>query len=154
MLAVIQRVSSAAVRVNNELSATIEKGLVIFLGVLKGDDLSDAQYLTKKISELRIFSDQDQKMNLCAKDISGQMLVVSQFTLCANLIGSGRRPSFDQAMAPAEAEKLYLDFIRLLKEMELKVEQGVFRSLMNVEINNDGPVTFILDSKMKPGFVK
>ena len=147
MRAVIQRVNTASVTVNNKVVAGIKRGLVIFLGVVKGDTSFDARSLAKKIMELRIFSDQHRKMNLCAKDVEAQLLVVSQFTLCTDLGESGRRPSFDQAAQPATAEKLYLEFIRYLKEAQLKVEQGMFKEYMSVHIENDGPVTFILDSK-------
>lgn len=147
MRAVIQRVNTASVTVNNQVKAKIKKGLVIFLGVVKGDDPSDAQYLAKKIIDLRIFSDQDRKMNLSAKDVKAQLLAVSQFTLCAEITGSGRRPSFDQAAAPDLAERLYLEFIRYLQDSQLKVEQGVFKEYMNVYLENDGPVTFTIDSK-------
>jgi len=146
MRAVIQRVTKASVTVNSKTVASIKSGLVILLGIEKSDTPSDAQFLAKRIKELRIFNDQKRKMNLCAKDIDAQLLVVSQFTLCADL-DKGRRPSFDQAASPEEAEKLYLEFIQYLKETQLKVEQGIFREYMSVHIENDGPVTFILDTK-------
>ena len=148
MRAVIQRVNSGSVTVNHKEVARIKDGLVIFLGVEKGDTQEEAKYLAKKILELRIFNDKQRKMNLSAHQTDAQFLVVSQFTLCADLI-KGRRPSFDQAAAPEVAEKLYLEFIRYLKEAQLKVEQGIFKEYMAVHINNDGPVTFILDSKKR-----
>lgn len=147
MRAVVQRVSSASITVGNKIVAKIKRGMVVFLGVLKGDGSLQAQYLAKKIAQLRIFSDQAQKMNLCLKDIDGELLVVSQFTLCAELSGSGRRPSFDQAEDPKTAEKLYLEFIQYLKDFQIKVGQGIFKEYMAVHITNDGPVTFILDTK-------
>ncbi len=147
MRAVIQRVNSASISVDNKVITGIKKGLLIFLGVLKGDGSADAGYLAKRIAQLRIFNDQARKMNLCLKDIDGQLLVVSQFTLCAELSGSGRRPSFERAEEPKRAEKLYLEFIRQLKDFQIRVEQGAFKEHMVVHIENDGPVTFILDSE-------
>ena len=146
MRAIIQRVNSASITVNNKKVTEINRGLLIFLGVLKSDTSAEAEYLANKIIQLRIFNDQNRKMNLCAKEIDAQFLVVSQFTLCADLI-KGRRPSFDQAAPPEAAEKLYLEFIQHLKNAQLKVEQGIFKEYMTVHIDNDGPVTFILDSK-------
>lgn len=147
MRAVIQRVNTASVTVNNKIVAKINKGLVIFLGVLKGDGLPDAEYLAKKIAQLRIFSDRNGKMNLSACDVQAEILAVSQFTLCSDINDSGRRPSFDKAAPPEKAEKLYLEFITHLEKAGLKVGQGVFKEYMTVHIENDGPVTFILDSK-------
>ena len=147
MRAVIQRVSSASISVDNKVITGIKNGLVIFLGVLKGDNSRDAEYLAKRITQLRIFSDPARKMNLCLKDVGGELLVVSQFTLCAELSGSGRRPSFEGAENPKTAEKLYLEFIQQLKDLQIKVEQGIFREYMVVHIENDGPVTFTLDTE-------
>ena len=146
MRAVIQRVTKASVAVNSKVRASIKKGLVIFLGIEKGDTSSEAEYLARKIKELRIFNDQNRKMNLCAEEVEAELLVVSQFTLCADIV-RGRRPSFDQAQSPELAEKLYLEFIQYLKDSQLKVEQGIFKEYMAVHIENDGPVTFILDTK-------
>lgn len=146
MHAVIQRVNAASVAVNHKVVAEIEKGLLIFLGVEKTDAPTEAESLAKKILELRIFNDENRKMNLCAEEARAQLLVVSQFTLCANL-SAGRRPSFDQAADLELAEKLYLEFIQYLKGSQLKVEQGVFKKYMTVRIENDGPVTFVLDTK-------
>ncbi len=146
MRAVIQRVNTAEVRVARQLVARIDQGLLIFLGVVKTDTPAEVKYLANKIIELRIFNDQNRKMNLNAREVNAQLLVVSQFTLCAQ-ITSGRRPSFDPA-APAQlAEKLYLEFIQELKHSRLKVEQGAFKEYMSVNIENDGPVTFILDTE-------
>ncbi len=146
MRAVIQRVTKASVAVNSKVRASIKKGLVIFLGIEKGDTSSEAEYLARKIKELRIFNDQSRKMNLCAEEVEAELLVVSQFTLCADIV-RGRRPSFDQAQSPELAEKLYLEFIQYLKDSQLKVEQGIFKEYMTVHIENDGPVTFTLDTK-------
>ncbi|MCQ9208157.1 MAG: D-aminoacyl-tRNA deacylase [Omnitrophica bacterium] len=148
MRAVIQRVNQASVSINNKVVARINKGLLIFLGVAKGDASEQARYLAKKILELRIFNDQNRKMNLCAEETKAGLLVVSQFTLCAN-INSGRRPSFDPVANSALAEKLYLEFINHLKGSHLRVEQGIFKEYMAVDIENDGPVTFILDSEVE-----
>jgi len=147
MRAVIQRVNTASVTVGNKVVASIKRGLVVFLGVVKGDTSAQAKHLAAKTKELRIFNDQKGKMNLCAKEVNAELLVVSQFTLCADLTGSGRRPSFDQAAPPELAEKLYLEFIEHLQEPQVKIEQGIFKEYMTVHIENDGPVTFILDSK-------
>ena len=149
MRAVIQRVNRAEVKVDRKVIAKIKKGLVIFLGVVKSDTPADAQKLAKKIVELRIFSDQERKMNLCAKDVNAEFLVVSQFTLCADLDDSGRRPSFDQAASAQEAQTLYQGFIQHLRDAQLKVKQGIFKAYMRVLIENDGPVTFLLDSQRK-----
>lgn len=146
MRAVIQRVTKASVAVNSKVRTSIKKGLVIFLGIEKGDTSSEAEYLARKIKELRIFNDRNRKMNLCAEEVEAELLVVSQFTLCADIV-RGRRPSFDQAQSPELAEKLYLEFIQYLKDSQLKVEQGIFKEYMTVHIENDGPVTFILDTK-------
>ena len=146
MRAVIQRVNAASVTVNKEQVAGINKGLVIFLGVVKGDTSTDAKNLARRMVELRIFADQNRKMNLNVKEANAQLLVVSEVTLCADVAG-GRRPSFDQAALPLTAEKLYLELIRYLEYSQLNVEQGIFREYMSVHIDNDGPVTFILDSK-------
>ncbi|UCB56516.1 MAG: D-tyrosyl-tRNA(Tyr) deacylase [Candidatus Omnitrophota bacterium] len=147
MRAVIQRVNTASVTVNQKIVAKIKKGLVIFLGVLKEDGLPDAEYLAKKIAQLRLFSDQNRKMNLSACDVQAEILAVSQFTLCSDITDSGRRPSFDKAAPSEKAEKLYLEFIAHLEKAGLKVSQGVFKEYMTVHIENDGPVTFVLDSK-------
>ncbi|MBN2097384.1 MAG: D-tyrosyl-tRNA(Tyr) deacylase [Candidatus Omnitrophica bacterium] len=147
MRAVIQRVTSASVTVKNKLIAKIAKGLVIFLGVEKQDASAQARILAQRIQELRIFGDAQGKMNLSAQDIQAELLVVSQFTLCADTAKSGRRPSFDRALEPALAEKLYLEFIQNLKKSQLKVAQGVFKEYMSVHLDNDGPVTFILEAK-------
>lgn len=147
MRAVIQRVDSASVTVRDKLITSIDKGLLIFLGISQDDGSQQVKYLAQKISRLRIFSDQNGKMNLSIQQTQAKLLVVSQFTLCADFKDSGRRPSFDQAKNPQEAEKLYLEFIQYLKKLQLKVEQGIFREYMKVHIVNDGPVTFVLDTK-------
>lgn len=145
MRAVIQRVNSASVLVDNRVVAGIQKGLLIFLGIEKGDTSSQAQVLAKKVKALRIFNDHNQRMNRCVEEVGAQLLVISQVTLCANLTG-GRRPNFDQAEEPKLAKALYLEFIQDLKKSQLQVAQGIFKAYMTVRIENDGPVTFILDS--------
>jgi len=145
MLAVIQRVSSSSVTVDSERVGEIAKGLTVLLGVVEGDSERDAEVLINKIVNLRIFADENGKMNRSLIDIGGQMLVVSQFTLAAN-IRKGRRPSFDGAAAPKTAEALYKYFMQKASE-EVKVESGSFGANMQVDIQNDGPVTIVADSK-------
>ncbi len=146
MRAVIQKVNKAAVTIEQKVIASINKGLVILVGVFKQDTPADAQRLAQKVVELRLFEDSSGKMNLSAQDVKAQLLVVSQFTLCADT-NSGRRPSFDCAQVPQSAQKLYLEFIRHMESFGLAVEQGVFQAYMTVQIENSGPVTFVLDSK-------
>ncbi len=149
MKAVIQRVREASVEVEKETVAKIGKGLVVFLGVEKADSLKDAEVMAKKVAEIRCFEDERGKMNLSVKDIDGELLVVSEFTLCADLL-RGRRPGFEPAAPPEEAEKLYRDFITLLVARGARAKEGRFKEHMTVRIANDGPVTFILDSRQKP----
>ena len=144
MRAVIQRVKEAKVVVEKETIAQIGKGILIFLGVGKSDTPEDATKLAKKISEIRIFEDAQGKMNLSIKDIEGEILVVSQFTLYADCF-DGRRPSFDPCAKPDFAQKLYRFFIEELKKLNLPVKEGIFGAKMEVELINDGPVTFILE---------
>jgi D-tyrosyl-tRNA(Tyr) deacylase len=145
MRAVIQRVDRASVAIDAKTVASIQSGLVIFLGIERGDNSSTAQHLAEKIGKLRIFNDQSRKMNLPIKEAGGELLVVSQFTLCADL-KKGLRPSFERAQRPEAAKKLYLEFINHLKGLGLKVKQGIFQEYMTVHIDNDGPVTFILET--------
>ncbi len=146
MRAVSQRVSQASVEVENEVIGNIEKGLVLLLGAKNGDQEEDAVYLVEKCLNLRIFEDENGKMNLSALEVKAEILVISQFTLYADT-RKGRRPSFTDALNPEEAEKLYLKFIELTREKGLKVESGTFGAKMLVKIFNWGPVTFILDSR-------
>ncbi len=146
MRAVIQRVSRAGVTVDGVQIAAIGTGLLILLGVEVGDDETSAEYLAKKIAELRIFADDREKMNLSVLDRAGELLVVSQFTLLADC-RKGRRPGFSAAAAPEKAEPLCEYFIDRLKQYGLKVSTGQFRTDMAVELINDGPVTILLDSR-------
>ncbi|MDP2939024.1 MAG: D-aminoacyl-tRNA deacylase [Candidatus Omnitrophota bacterium] len=145
MRVVLQRVKKAKVTVSSKIIGEINKGLVIFLGVDKSDSQKDADYLAERIVNLRIFEDAQGKMNLSTQEVKGELLVVSQFTLLGNC-KNGRRPSFDKAAQPNLAKELYNYFIKKLKEYSLSIETGEFRAVMQVELINDGPVTFILDS--------
>ena len=147
MKAVIQRVANAAVEVGGETVGKCGKGFMILLGVMQGDTKADADKLAKKIANLRIFEDENEKMNLSALDIGAEMLVVSQFTLCADC-SHGRRPSFTPSAPPKEANGLYEYFTSRLKEAGINhVENGVFGADMQVSLVNDGPVTIILNSE-------
>lgn len=146
MRALIQRVQSAEVQIESNIFSKIHKGLLIFLGIERGDSEKDAEYLIKKIPLLRIFEDSNGKMNLSIIDIKGEILVLSQFTLTANC-RKGNRPSFDNVEEPSKAEALYTRFIEGLRKNGLKVESGYFGSYMQVHLVNDGPVTIILDSR-------
>ena len=148
MIAVIQRSKNARVSVNEEIVGKIVNGLVILLGVCKGDKETDADFLAGKVSGMRIFSDNQGKMNLSVKDINGSVLVISQFTLCGDW-RKGRRPSFINAAPPEEGERLYKYFMNCLKKNGLPVQSGVFGAMMDVHLINNGPVTFVLDSKLK-----
>ena len=145
MKAVIQRVSSASVTVAAEKISEIGVGLLIFLGVAKKDDENDIDYLVKKTAGLRIFNDDNQNMNLSIQDVSGEALVVSQFTLCADT-RRGKRPSFVAASEPKMAETLYEQYCQRLQLFNIPVSRGKFGASMGVELINDGPVTIILDS--------
>lgn len=151
MRALVQRVSQASVSVEGQVIATISHGLVVFIGVGRGDSEIDAHYLAEKTAYLRIFSDEAGKFNLSAVDTDGEILVVSQFTLFADT-RKGRRPSFTEAALPEEAEPLVERFVQFLRAAGLKVETGRFQQHMLVEIHNNGPVTIFLDSeeRLKP----
>ena len=150
MRAVVQRVSSAGVSVDNRTVGAIRQGVVVFLGVARGDTERDADYLSDKIVNLRIFEDSAGKMNLSILDISGEMLVVSQFTLLADC-RKGRRPSFVAAAGFEEADELYEYFVKRARRRVGKVATGRFRAMMEVDIVNNGPVTMILESAKKTG---
>ena len=144
MKTLIQRVSHAKVSVGGKITGQIDKGLLVFLGVEKGDDITEADFLSKKICALRIFEDENGKMNLSLIDIKGKMLVVSQFTLCADT-SRGNRPGFERAALPDAAEKLYRYFSNQVATLGVEVQNGVFGADMKVELLNDGPATFILE---------
>ena len=146
MKAVVQRVSRAAVRVDGETVGQIQRGLLVLLGIGKGDTESDAEWMINKLLNLRVFPDDADKMNRSVADIGGGILVVSQFTLYGD-VRKGMRPSFSDAMPPAEAERFYGDFMtKLRKATSLTVAEGKFAAMMDVELVNAGPVTIILDS--------
>lgn len=144
MKALIQRVKKASVKINGELYSQIDAGLLVFLGVAKDDTVENSQKLAQKVLSLRIFEDDNEKMNFSISDIKGQILVVSQFTLCGDC-KKGTRPSFDNAAAPDKAVLLYEDFIRQLEKSSLIVKTGKFRAMMDIELINDGPVTFLIE---------
>jgi len=146
MNVVIQRVTQSKVEVDGQVVGQIGQGLLVFLGVAKQDAQKDVDYLVNKITHLRIFEDDAGKMNLSVRDKDGAVLVVSQFTIQGNC-DKGRRPSFDNAADPAKGEELYNHFVEQLRKTNLKVETGRFRAMMDVSLTNDGPVTFIIDSK-------
>jgi D-tyrosyl-tRNA(Tyr) deacylase len=146
MRAVVQRVRSAAVRVDRRTIAQIEAGLLAFVGVANDDGPGDVQYIATKIRDMRIFPDEEGKMNRPVGESGGAVLVVSQFTVQGDC-RKGRRPSFDGAAAPALAQPLYEDVVRQLRESGLTVATGVFQAHMDVELVNDGPVTILLDSR-------
>ena len=149
MKIVIQRVKEASVEIGKEISGSINKGLLIFLGIEHEDGQEDIDWLVKKIINLRVFPDDEDKMNLSLKDIEGELLVVSQFTLHASL-KKGNRPSFTKSAKPELAQKLYDDFLETLQnETITKIQTGRFGANMQVSLINDGPLTFILDSKVK-----
>lgn len=147
MKAVIQRVKSASCTVNGEITGEIGPGLLVFLGVGEGDSASDLDYLVRKITNMRIFSDEDGKFNLSLKDVGGDMLVISQFTLFANT-KKGNRPSFIEAAAPEMAENMYEDFCSAVEAEGVHVEKGIFAAMMDIKSINDGPVTIGLNSRL------
>ena len=146
MIALLQRVSEAKVTIDDKIAGEIGSGLLIFLGVFQNDALEDTKFLTNKIVHLRIFDDDAGKMNRSLLDVEGAVLVVSQFTLCGDT-KKGRRPSFIKAAQPELGEKFYNSLIQDLKERGISVSAGIFGAMMDVHLVNDGPVTFVLDSK-------
>lgn len=148
MKAVIQRVSSASVKIGVQIISKIDKGLVVLLGISNNDTQKDIEIILDKIKNLRIFEDSQGKMNVSTKDIDAEILIVSQFTLFADL-QNGCRPSFMDAAQPAKAENIYDQVIDAFRKDGIKVESGRFREHMQVELINDGPVTFIFDTDKK-----
>ncbi|AGX43836.1 D-aminoacyl-tRNA deacylase [Clostridium saccharobutylicum] len=146
MRAVVQRVTSSSVSVDGEIIGKINEGVNVLIGISKDDTLEDLKYIKDKIINLRIFHDENDKMNLSLLDIQGEILAISQFTLYGDC-RKGRRPNFMDAKGGNEAKELYDEFIKMIKTSNLKVETGEFGAHMKVEINNDGPVTILLDSK-------
>lgn len=146
MRAVVQRVSRASVKVGDELTGEIERGLLVLLGVAREDTEADADYLAEKIAGLRIFEDDAGKMNLGVTDVGGAVLAVSQFTLFGD-VRRGKRPSFDAAARPERARELYEYFVGRVREAGLRCETGRFQEMMEVELINSGPVTILVDSK-------
>lgn len=145
MRAVVQRVSSSSVAVNGEVVGKINEGLNILIGISKEDTLEDLKYIKDKVINLRIFEDEDYKMNQSLLDVKGEILVISQFTLYGDC-RKGRRPNFMNAKGGEEAKVLYNEFVSMLKETGLEIETGEFGADMKVDIQNDGPVTILLDS--------
>lgn len=146
MRAVVQRISQGKVVVDDQVTGVIDNGLLVFLGVTKEDTIQDVKYMAEKIVNLRIFEDEDEKMNLSVIDIEGKILAVSQFTLLGDC-RKGRRPNFTEAARPEMADELYQAFISECEGLGVKVETGVFQAHMMVHSINDGPVTMLIDSK-------
>jgi len=146
MKAVLQRVREARVEAEGRVAGAIGRGICLFVGVEKGDSAADVDYLARKAAQLRIFPDAEGRMNLALGDVGGEILAVSQFTL-AGSVRKGRRPSFDNAEEPERAAALFGQFVAAVRAAGLKVETGVFQAAMTVHIVNDGPVTFVLDSR-------
>ena len=146
MRAVVQRVSSASVEINTSTAGKIGKGILVLLGVSNQDTEKEVRFMADKVINLRIFPDKEDKMNLSAKDVDGEILVVSQFTLYGDC-RKGRRPSYNDAAMPEKAKELYNLFVDTIKESGLKIATGEFQAMMQVSLVNDGPVTILLDSE-------
>lgn len=145
MKLVIQRVNHAKVEVDNKVVGSIQKGFLVLLGITHNDTEKEADYLVKKLCKLRVFSDENDKMNLDLKAVNGELLIVSQFTLYADC-SSGNRPSFIEAAKPEDAKKLYDYFCDECEKHDIKVEKGIFGADMKVSLENDGPVTIIIEN--------
>lgn len=146
MKIVLQRVSQASVEVKGRVVGRITRGICLLIGIEKGDTTEDADFLAAKVTGLRIFPDSEDKMNLSLADAGGEVLAVSQFTL-AGSTRKGRRPSFDGAAEPERAEQIFGHFVESIRKQGFKVETGIFQAVMEVHLINEGPVTFILDSR-------
>ena len=146
MRAVIQRVSDAQVKVDGNIAGKIDKGLLVLLGIGEDDNNDDLEYMVRKILGLRIFEDDNSKMNLSLEDVEGELLIISQFTLYGD-VRKGRRPSFSTSANPEIAEDMYEDFVKKCKEKGIRTEKGIFGAEMEVGLTNQGPVTILLDSK-------
>jgi len=146
MRAVVQRISQGKVVVEDQVTGAIDKGLLVFLGVTNEDNIQDVKYMAEKIVNLRIFEDDNEKMNLSVIDVEGKILAVSQFTLLGDC-RKGRRPNFTEAARPEMADELYKSFIEECKKLGVNVETGVFQAHMMVHSINDGPVAILIDSK-------
>ena len=146
MKALVQRVKRASVEIEGKLYSKIGQGMLILLGVEKGDGQKEAEYLAKKVVNLRIFEDSESKMNLSVQDIKGELLAVSQFTLAGDT-SRGNRPGFETAARPEEAKPLYEYFVECLKAYGINTQTGIFQADMQVELINDGPVTFMLEKR-------
>lgn len=144
MKALIQRVKNASVTIDGKLYSSINFGMLVFLGVEKGDEQENAEKLAEKLINLRIFEDKNEKMNLSLKDVKGEMLIVSQFTLCGDC-KKGTRPSFDKSAPPQIANELYEYFIEQIKMSGVQCKTGKFGAMMDVKLINDGPVTFMIE---------
>lgn len=146
MRAVVQRVTESSVTVEGQITGATDEGLVVLIGVEKGDTDKDAGYIADKVSGLRIFEDENEKMNLSVKDVGGSILAISQFTLLGD-VRKGKRPSFITAEDPEIANRLYQQVCENIRNQGIKVETGIFQAHMLVKINNNGPVTILLDSR-------
>jgi len=146
MRAVVQRVTESSVTVDGQITGATDEGLVVLIGVEKGDTDKDAGYIADKVSGLRIFEDENEKMNLSVKDVGGSILAISQFTLLGD-VRKGKRPSFITAEDPEIANRLYQQVCENIRNQGIKVETGIFQAHMLVKINNNGPVTILLDSR-------
>ena len=146
MKALVQRVNFSNLKIEGEIYSKINKGLLVLLGIEKEDTQKDIDYIVKKVTNLRIFEDEKGKMNLSVKDIEGEIMIVSQFTLCADCSG-GNRPSFINAQLPDIANKTYEEVIEKIKQLGITVQTGVFGADMKINLENDGPVTIMIESK-------
>lgn len=146
MRAVVQRVKRSSVKVDNKVVGEINQGFNVLVGISKDDNIEDLKYIKEKIMNLRVFSDENDKMNLTLKDVQGELLIISQFTLYGDC-RKGRRPNFMDALGGEAAEELYNEFLELFNKEDIKVAVGIFGADMEVEIINDGPVTLLLESK-------